>query len=115
VSLTPWPEIRRISAARLAFVVAECLPTSDAERLRKKWFAELDPLHRNAFGAKPLDSGRANLARQAVIVAAKPAGWKPGHVAASLALTGAERLTADRDFGNVKDDLRKAFARVSRR
>jgi hypothetical protein len=89
--------------------------TSDAERLRKNWLAELAPLHRNAFDAKPLDSGRANLARQAVIAAAKPAGWKPQHVAAALALTGAEKLTADRDFKDIKGDMRKAFPRVSRR
>ena len=89
--------------------------TSDAERLRKKWFAELTPLHRNAFEAKPLDSGRANPARQAVIAAAKPAGWNYSHVAAALVLTGAEKLTADRDFETIKDEMRKAFLRVPRR
>jgi hypothetical protein len=30
-------------------------------------------------------------------------------------LTGAEKLTADRDFKDIKGDMRKAYSRVSRR
>jgi hypothetical protein len=88
---------------------------SDAERLRKEWFTKVDALHRGTLGLKPLDSGRTNHARQSVIAAAKPKGWKPEHVAAALVLTGAEKLTADRDFKDIKGDMRKAYSRVSRR
>ena len=96
----------------LAALDGQLISTSDAEKLRLKWIEELRPLHKNAFVAKPLGLGRGNEPRRAAIALAKPAGWKSEHVASALVLTGAERMDANRDFKAIKDEVRKAFARV---
>jgi hypothetical protein len=84
------------------------------KKLLRKWQEEFQPYVKRAVALRPPNNRRTLAPRLAALSIGKVWGWKPAEIAGVLVLTGAEKMTADRDFKTIKEEIRKACDRFSR-